>query len=85
MLPKTNLADKMHKHEFVLLQEKQEAERKKIEATGIRDAPYFDGGYDHLSYNGCLEVLGELADSPNSKLIITGKHLLSIQSKKMNN
>ena len=24
--------------EFVLLQEKQEAERKKIEATGIRDA-----------------------------------------------
>lgn len=59
--------------EFVLLQEKQEAERKKIEATGIRDAHLIltEGMNSSVIQWRSLEVLGELADSPNSKLIIT--------------
>ena len=56
-----------------LVQEKQEAERKKIEATGIRDAHLIltEGMNSSVIQWRSLEVLGELADSPNSKLIIT--------------
>jgi regulator of protease activity HflC (stomatin/prohibitin superfamily) len=59
--------------EFVLLQEKQEAERKKIEATGIRDAHLIltEGMNASVIQWRSLDVLGDLADSPNSKLIIT--------------
>lgn len=59
--------------EFVLLKEKKEAERKRIEATGIRDAQLIikegitKGNIEWKS----LEVLREIATSTNAKLIIT--------------
>jgi regulator of protease activity HflC (stomatin/prohibitin superfamily) len=59
--------------EFVLLKESQEAERKRIEAKGIRDAQLIiqegisEGSIEWRS----LEVLKELSTSPNAKLIIT--------------
>ena len=58
--------------EFVLLREK-EADRKRIEAEGIRDAQQIikegitDGNIEWRS----LEVLKEIATSPNAKLILT--------------
>ena len=59
--------------QFVLQQEHQEAERKKIEATGIRDAHLIltEGMNPWVIQWRSLEVLNELADSPNSKLILT--------------
>jgi regulator of protease activity HflC (stomatin/prohibitin superfamily) len=59
--------------EFVLLKESQEAERKRIEAKGIRDAQLIiqegisEGSIEWRS----LEVLKEISTSPNAKLIIT--------------
>ena len=59
--------------EFVLLREKKEADRKRIEAEGIRDAQQIikegitDGNIEWRS----LEVLKEIATSPNAKLILT--------------
>ena len=59
--------------QFVLQKERQEAERKKIEATGIRDAhKILTEGMNPLVVQWkSLEVLRELAASPNSKLILT--------------
>lgn len=59
--------------EFVLLKENQEAERKRIEAKGIRDAQLIiqegisEGSIEWRS----LEVLKDISTSPNAKLIIT--------------
>jgi regulator of protease activity HflC (stomatin/prohibitin superfamily) len=59
--------------EFVLLREQKEADRKRIEAEGIRDAQKIikegltDGNIEWRS----LEVLKEIATSPNAKLILT--------------
>ena len=59
--------------EFVLQREKKEADRKRIEAEGIRDAQRIikegitDGNIEWRS----LEVLREISTSPNAKLIIT--------------
>ena len=59
--------------EFVLLKESQEAERKRIEAKGIRDAQLIiqegisEGSIEWRS----LEVLKEISTSPNANLIIT--------------
>jgi prohibitin 1 len=59
--------------EFVLQREKKEAERKRIEAEGIRDAQLIikegisEGNIEWRS----LEVLKEISMSPNAKLIIT--------------
>jgi regulator of protease activity HflC (stomatin/prohibitin superfamily) len=59
--------------EFVLQREKKEADRKRIEAEGIRDAQRIikegitEGNIEWRS----LEVLREIATSPNAKLIIT--------------
>lgn len=59
--------------EFVLQREVKEAERKKIEAEGIRDAQIIikegisKGNIEWKS----LEVLKEISTSPNAKLIIT--------------
>ena len=58
--------------EFVLQREKKEADRKRIEAEGIRDAQRIikegitEGNIEWRS----LEVLKEIATSPNAKLII---------------
>ena len=58
---------------FVLQHEQQEAERKKIEAAGIRDANLIiTEGMTPLALQWRnLEVMREFANSPNSKLIVT--------------
>ena len=59
--------------EFVLQRERQEAERKSIEAEGVRDAHKVlaDGLSPTIVEWRSLQVLEELAASPNAKLIIT--------------
>ena len=54
--------------EFVLQQELKEAERKKIEAAGIRDSHLIlsEGMNPSVIQWRSLEVLNELAQSPNS-------------------
>jgi regulator of protease activity HflC (stomatin/prohibitin superfamily) len=63
------------KMQFVLQKEKQEAERKRVEAQGIAD-------YQHIINQGLtdqqlqyeqIKAYLELAKSPNSKVIIMGK------------
>ena len=58
---------------FVLQREEKEAERKTIEAKGIRDAQLIiQEGINEKSIQWqSLEVLKEIATSPNAKLIIT--------------
>jgi len=59
--------------DFVLQRERKEAERKRVEAEGIRDAQQIikegisEGNIEWRS----LEVLREISTSPNAKLIIT--------------
>ena len=57
----------------VLQRENKEADRKRIEAKGIRDAQKIikEGITDDNIEWRSLEVLKELASSPNAKLIIT--------------
>ena len=59
--------------EFVLQTARQDAEKKRIEAEGIRDAQIIiqEGMTDNNIAWRSLEVLQELASSPNAKLIIT--------------
>lgn len=60
--------------EFVLTREKQEAERKAIEAQGIADFQRIvsEGISENtLMWKG-IEATEKLADSPNSKVIIVG-------------
>jgi prohibitin 1 len=59
--------------EFVLDRERREAERKKIEAQGIRDAQKIisEGLNDFYIKWKSLEVFKELSKSPNAKIIIT--------------
>jgi regulator of protease activity HflC (stomatin/prohibitin superfamily) len=58
--------------EFVLQKEKQEAERKKIEAEGVRDANQIisEGLTPAIIQYKSLEVYRELSKSPNAKVII---------------
>ncbi|MGB2274999.1 MAG: SPFH domain-containing protein, partial [Schleiferiaceae bacterium] len=59
--------------EFELQQERLEAQRKKIEAQGVRDAQQVlaEGLSDEIIKWRSLEVLEKLSASPNAKLIIT--------------
>ena len=59
--------------QFVLQREQREAERKKIEAEGVRDSQQIlaDGLSEGIIQWRSLEVLERLASSPNAKLIIT--------------
>lgn len=59
--------------QFVLDRERREAERKRIEAEGVRDAQKIlaDGMSDQIIQWRSLEVLENLASSPNAKVIIT--------------
>ena len=59
--------------EFVLQRERQEAERKKIEAEGLRDAQKIisEGLNEFFIKWKSLEVFKELSKSPGSKVIIT--------------
>jgi regulator of protease activity HflC (stomatin/prohibitin superfamily) len=58
---------------FILEQEKLEAERKMIEATGTKDAQKVlsDGLSDNIIKLRSIEAFMELAKSPNSKIIVT--------------
>lgn len=59
--------------EFILQQEKLEAERKIIEATGTKDAQMIlsEGLTDNIIKIRSIEAFMELAKSTNSKIIIT--------------
>ena len=59
--------------QFVLQKERQEAERKKIEAEGVRDAQMIlsEGMNPWVIQWRSLEVLRELSQSANAKLILT--------------
>lgn len=58
---------------FILEQEKLEAERKIIEATGAKDAQKIlsEGLTDQILKMRSIEAFLELAKSPNSKIIVT--------------
>jgi len=58
---------------FILQQEKLEAERKIIEATGTKDAQKIlsEGLTDNIIKIRSIEAFIELSKSPNSKIIIT--------------
>ncbi len=58
---------------YVLQQEKREAERRKIEAAGVRDAQKIlsEGLSDEIIQLRSIEAFKELAKSPNTKIIIT--------------
>ncbi len=60
--------------EFVLLKEKQEAERKRIEAKGIKDFQSIvsEGINDQLLRWKGIEATEKLANSPNSKVVVIG-------------
>jgi regulator of protease activity HflC (stomatin/prohibitin superfamily) len=60
--------------EFVLQKERQEAERKKIEAGGVRDANQIisEGLTPAIIQYKSLEVYKDLSQSPNAKVIIGG-------------
>lgn len=69
--------------QFVLDREKQEAERKKIEAAGIRDAQkIISEGLNPLLISWrTIEAFKELSKSNNTKIIVTdGKTPLLVQS-----
>lgn len=59
--------------EFVLQQEKQEAERKRLQAQGVRDANQIiaEGLTPEILQYKALEAWLELSKSPNAKVIIT--------------
>lgn len=67
--------------EYILLQEKREAERRKVEATGVRDSQKIlsQGLNKEIIQLRSIEAFKELAKSPNAKVIITdGKAPLMI-------
>ena len=60
--------------EFVLQKEKQEADRKRIEAQGIQDFQKIVAqGLSHeiLELKG-IEATQKLAESPNAKIVVIG-------------
>ena len=72
---KINAEQDAQKMQFVLLKEKQEAERKRVEAQGIADYQrIINTGLtsQQLQYEQIKAYL-ELAKSPNSKVIVMGK------------
>ena len=69
--------------EFILNQEKKEAERKIISAKGERDAQIIisEGLTEGILKNKSIEAFKELSASNNSKIIITdGKTPLMISN-----
>ena len=70
--------------EFVLDRERREAERRKIEAEGTRDAQQIlsQGLSKEIIELRSMEAFRKLANSPNTKIIITdGKTPYLIQPK----
>jgi regulator of protease activity HflC (stomatin/prohibitin superfamily) len=72
---KINAEQDAQKMQFVLLKEKQEAERKRVEAQGIADYQRIIniGLTDQQLQYEQIKAYLELAKSPNSKMIIMGK------------
>jgi regulator of protease activity HflC (stomatin/prohibitin superfamily) len=72
---KINAEQDAQKMQFVLLKEKQEAERKRVEAQGIADYQRIIniGLTDQQLQYEQIKAYLELAKSPNSKVIIMGK------------
>jgi regulator of protease activity HflC (stomatin/prohibitin superfamily) len=72
---KINAEQDAQKMQFVLLKEKQEAERKRVEAQGIADYQRIinTGLTDNQLQYEQIKAYLELAKSPNSKVIVMGK------------
>jgi len=72
---KINAEQDAKKMEFVLLKEKQEAERKRVEAQGIADYQKIinTGLTDQQLQYEQIKAMKELALSANSKVIVMGK------------
>ena len=72
---KINAEQDAKKMEFVLLKEKQEAERKRVEAQGIADYQRIinTGLTDQQLQYEQIKAMKELALSANSKVIVMGK------------
>jgi regulator of protease activity HflC (stomatin/prohibitin superfamily) len=72
---KINAEQDAQKMQFVLLKEKQEAERKRVEAQGIADYQRIIniGLTDQQLQYEQIKAYLELAKSPNSKVIVMGK------------
>jgi prohibitin 1 len=70
---KVNAEQAVLKMEFIIEQQKKEAERKIIEATAIKQAQEIINGSlsEKLLQFNQIEMLKSLANSPNSKIIIT--------------
>jgi regulator of protease activity HflC (stomatin/prohibitin superfamily) len=73
--------------EFILQEARQEAERKRIEAEGVRDAQSIisEGLNPNILQFKSIEAFLELAKSPNSKVIITDGDMPVLISPKDNN
>jgi regulator of protease activity HflC (stomatin/prohibitin superfamily) len=73
---KINAEQEAQKMQFVLQKEKQEAERKRVEAQGIADYQRIisSGLTDKQLQYETIKANLELAKSPNSKVIIMGKN-----------
>jgi regulator of protease activity HflC (stomatin/prohibitin superfamily) len=71
---KINAEQDAQKMQFVLLKEKQEAERKRVEAQGIADYQRIlsTGLSDKQLQYEAIKAQSELAKSPNTKVIIMG-------------
>ena len=72
---KINAEQDAQKMQFVLLKEKQEAERKRVEAQGIADYQRIinTGLTDQQLQYEQIKAYLELAKSPNSKIVVMGK------------
>lgn len=72
---KINAEQDAQKMQFVLQKEKQEAERKRVEAQGIADYQRIlaTGLSDKLLQYEQIKAMKELSLSPNAKVIVTGK------------
>jgi regulator of protease activity HflC (stomatin/prohibitin superfamily) len=72
---KINAEQDAQKMQFVLQKEKQEAERKRVEAQGIADYQRIlsMGLSDKMLQYEQIKAMKELSLSPNAKVIVTGK------------
>jgi regulator of protease activity HflC (stomatin/prohibitin superfamily) len=72
---KINAEQEAQKMQFVLQKEKQEAERKRVEAQGIADYQHIvsESLTDKQLQYEQIKAMKELAASPNAKIIMMGK------------
>ena len=77
---KINAEQESQKMQFVLAKEKQEAERKRVEAQGIADYQKIIsvGLSDNQLQFESIKAMKELAKSENSKIIVMGSGKNSI-------